>query len=283
MRSPESMSERQFLEPLEGSFWSVYEYSEPGEQEPQKKYVAKRLKQHFLFPRYSKQERTVEETQEVANYLRRERDHLRRSYDKAMPNLIPKEKIVVLPSKEDHPSGEILSVQEKLNDYVELYKLDMDKLTPNEREEVRKQLDQFITITKSMISSADQQDPKFSNAIPDITHLSNLAIEQKDEKLLLRMYDTNYVLPVDSERAVVQHHLERCAYRLLYIEHHLLGRSLDELFKDPFYTKIVDFVKTHYPNVPNIGPRQLYDAFFPSRNTPPWQRDQIAPDKTIPE
>lgn len=285
MRNPESRPERQFSEPKEGTFWEVFEYSEPGEQSFKEDYVAKRLKKHLVFDEYYKDdhERTIEENQEITKYLRRERDHLRRFYGDAMPDLIPKEKIVFLPPKEGHPAGEILSVQEKLGDHIPIYQLRMAELSSTEQKEIRDQLETFVSITKSMADARDEQDPEFSKAIPDITHLSNLAVENKNGKILLRLFDTNYVLPVDNERALLQHHLERCAYRLFYIEHHLLGRTLDQLGKDTFYqnSETIDFIQDGRTDVPNFGSKELYYLFNHPSSIPPWQRDQSTPDVTV--
>jgi hypothetical protein len=251
----------------------------------QDRYVAKRLKQHFLFPGYTDQDRTSESTNDVAKYLRRERDHLHRFYDSVLPDLMPDEKIMVLDPEVGHPAGEIMSLQEKLGEHIPLYRLDIAELTDEYQKEVRDQLEAFVQATKAMAVTRDEQDTEFSNAIPDITHLSNLALEAHGDHLRLRLFDTNYVLPVDCDRAISQHHLERCSYRLVWIEHHLLGKSLDEIGQDPFYSKngIIDLIKARLPEVPNLNSNDLFKIFAHPSSTPHWRRKvQEEPAPTIP-
>lgn len=255
--------ERKFEHRGSGAFWHVFDYTDRKTGEVRDDLVAKRLKNHFIFPDYGPH-RDPELTREVANYLRRERDHLHRSYDEELPNLIPKEKIIRLaPKGELHPAGTIISVQEKMKDFKTMDRFKIDSLEPEQREKLLDQLETFIRITKAMVDADDPEDPEFSHAIPDLTHLGNLSVQMVDSEPVLRMFDTNYVVPLDSEYADEQHLLLRNSYWLYYLEHHMLGRSVQELQADPFYrkTQLADTMAEFYPDVPEFNHKDVSGMF----------------------
>ncbi|EKD47273.1 MAG: hypothetical protein ACD_66C00139G0002 [uncultured bacterium] len=162
--------EREITAIDKGSFWTVFRYTDRKTGEVRNDLLAKKLRRHLIFPEYSSNQ-DPKFTKEVASYLRRERDHLYRSYSSELPDLIPKEKIITLPPIEGHPAGEIISVQEKMNDYKKLHQFNINQLDPEQQKELRAQIDTFIQITKQMAEAQDPVDPEFSNAMPDITHL----------------------------------------------------------------------------------------------------------------
>lgn len=254
--------ERKFQNAGSGSFWTVFNYTDRNIGKIQENLLAKKLRGHFLFPEYPNNE-DPNFTKEVAKYLRRERDHLQRSYNSELPDLIPDEKIITLPPKEGHPAGEIISVQEKIQDFKKLHQFKIDDLNPEQQEELRTQIDTFIQITKNMVDAEDPVDPEFSHAIPDITHLGNLAVEMKDNRPIFKLFDTNYVVPMNSERAIEQNLLLRNSYWLFYIEHHILGRPVSELQADPFYRKthMADTIAQYYLDVPLLDQKEL-SSFF---------------------
>jgi len=85
----------------------------------------------------------------------------------------------------------------------------------------------------------------------------------KNDKPIFRLFDTNYVVSLDSQRAVDQNMLLRNSYWLFYIEHHFLGRPIEELRADPFYRKsdMADTIIQYYPDVPLFNPKEISDLF----------------------
>ena len=223
----------------DGSCWRVVEYKLPNEV--QGKYVCKEL-MHSYRGRIGFNEENIRRT---ARHLRKERDYLKRQYDEKLPYLIVREKIIVIPPKGDI-QGSIISVQELIRDPIDIVraksKYENHPNWDNFCEEVRS----FVRITKELDSKNTSNDNEFNHAMPDISHLEQLYVEEIDGALHLRMVDTNYVLPADNGIATDIKLFERNTFTLASIEHQILGRSLNDLRKDVFYQKsaVLDIVQT---------------------------------------
>jgi hypothetical protein len=261
---------REFEAIAKGAAWEVSSYTHPNTDAEQERYLVKRLMSYRLIKEYSLDElderdrakppRSKEVVIKAAERLRQEQEYLLRMYGAELPNLIPKQKIMTVAPKYEGQVGEVIAVQEWVRGYKRL-----DQIIPflkrryegrdleAKLKQLHEQVESFVNITKYLYTREDE-NPAFSHAIPDISHLWNLVVDVQDGRLELKLVDTNFVLPVDSKE------FERYAlglksrYWIIYMEHHFLGRSVKEIEKDPFHKndpdKIAKRVRKYLPEVP---------------------------------
>ncbi len=214
----EHFESREFQKQGQGAAWEVKRYSHPHTDALQKRYLVKRLKGYPLVKEYRLEEldendeikppRDEKVVRKAADRLRREQGYLKRLYGAELPGLIPQQKIMPIAPKKEGQVGEVIAVQEWIWGYQRL-----DQILPylqgryegedleNKYEKLREQVESFVNITKYLFTREDE-DPDFSHAIPDISHLSNLVVDVQDGKLDLKLVDTNFVVPVDADKVL---------------------------------------------------------------------------------
>jgi hypothetical protein len=273
----EHFESREFQKQGQGAAWEVKRYSHPHTDALQKRYLVKRLKGYPLVKEYRLEEldendeikppRDEKVVRKAADRLRREQGYLKRLYGAELPGLIPQQKIMPIAPKKEGQVGEVIAVQEWIWGYQRL-----DQILPylqgryegedleNKYEKLREQVESFVNITKYLFTREDE-DPDFSHAIPDISHLSNLVVDVQDGKLDLKLVDTNFVVPVDDEEFQGYRFATKARYWLIYMEHHFLGRSLKELSKDPFYKddpdKVLKRTRKYLKKVPSGSAKRI--------------------------
>lgn len=251
----EKFPERSFDYIGTGSFWRVLEYGPKGESDFRKgKFVAKELRRGYPTGELDRSNKALVEN--VAKRLRAERDFLRERFDSELPHLIPREKILCVPPDKHDSGWKVVSIQEKLGRHMRFWGSDVLKEIPDhDRDRVLEELSRFVEIVKAMSTNEYTDNPDFNHAIPDITHLDNLYLVEEEDGFHIRLMDTNFVFPIDDPISRKHHSAERSGYTLLYLETHILGRSLDSFANDPFYARHDLFHRVHenIPGVPTIN------------------------------
>jgi hypothetical protein len=273
-----------------GDAWDVKRYKDPRTGELSGEFVVKELYRYRLVPEFyddrtrrpddpvamsdpetrkglmENSKRILEKT---ADRLCRESDYLKRMYAARLPHLILDEKIMTVFPKNDRQRGEIISVQELVGEHLCLDRLDnLHKLIADEEKQenalasLKEQLAVFVEITKTLFTHEDE-DPDFTHALPDISHFGNLVAERNNDDLVLRLIDTNYVMPVEHPKSQGVRHDAKILYWLLYMEVHILGKRLEELQDDPAYkdSEVLKGVLAYHEDVP----------YFPDARSIPYQ------------
>lgn len=260
---------REFESFASGAAWEVSKYTHPYSTAEQSRYLVKRLTRYPLVKEFSLDEldendrikppRNKETVIRAAERLRQEQDYLHRMYDAELPGLIPRQKIMTVAPRYEGQVGEVIAVQEWVRGYKRL-----DQIIPYLRsryegedlevklEKLREQVESFVSITKYLYTREDE-NPDFSHAIPDISHLHNLVVDVQDGRVELKLVDTNFVLPVDSKEFAGYAFGMKARYWIVYMEHHFLGKPLKEIEKDPFHAddpdNIAKRVRKYLPEV----------------------------------
>ena len=256
--------DREFRSVGAGCVWDVFKFTGRESEKFSRDYVVKELRGYELIPYYH--ERDERMVRYAADRLRRERNYLKRMYGKRLPNLLLREKIMSIPPKYEGQKGEVISVQERLGGYIRLDQILRDaKLHFKDEKErevqlasIKEQLGVFVEITKQLLTREDE-DSDFSHAIPEITHFDNLVVEIKEGKAILRLVDTNFVLPIEHPNSKKNQFETRSTYWLIYFEHHFLGRSLEDMAQDPVYkdNPIFAGVMEYHPTLPLLETKSI--------------------------
>lgn len=245
---------RKFDDLGRGSVWDVFTYSHQGE-DGESDYVVKRFINYMKAPALV----DMESAKEIAERLKKERDYLHEKYDNILPYLIRHNKIVISNSQ-DQAIPEILSVQEKLTEVIDLsYPELVQGLESDERESLLNELRIFVERTKSLLHEKDAKVEEMNGALPDLAVLSNLAITEVDGDKHLVLLDTNFVLPVDDTISRQGNMLERIAYNMIFLEVHYLGKSPDSLEGDTFYGQVPHILRRVKRSLSNV-PRMSYEV-----------------------
>lgn len=169
--------------------------------------------------------------------------YLRLAYA-AMPDLVPRQRFCRRPQ-----SGrlqEALLVKERI---IENRKLRPLHLLPDPDPAIRRQMHQFLDITRRLFDAAIGDDQERHYTVPDFIdpRFRNLVIDKSGK---LRLLDTNWLMNTGSLKLLIEEGLcldvekrPKIALlfrRLLLLENRFRGMSRDALRGDPFFNRYLD-------------------------------------------